>query len=53
MKGNGLLQYGQDLGITDDKDPMLLVTAWKLNVNHQKCWEFTRDEFVGGWAIHG
>lgn len=53
IKGNGLLQYGQDLGITDDKDPMLLVVAWKLNVNHQKCWEFNRDEFVGGWAIHG
>jgi len=53
VKGQGLLQYGQDLGVTDDKDPMLMIIAWKLNVSHGKVWEFTRDEFVGGWAIHG
>jgi len=53
IKGEAMLQYGQDLGITDDKDPMLLVVAWKLNVNHNKTWEFTREEFVGGWSIHG
>jgi len=53
ISGPGLLEYGQDLGITDDKDPMLMVVAWKLNANHGKCWEFIRDEFVGGWAIHG
>jgi hypothetical protein len=52
VKGQGLLQYGQDLGITDDKDPMLMVIAWKLNVNHGKVWEYTRDEWMG-WAIHG
>jgi len=52
VKGQGLLQYGQDLGVTDDKDPMLMVIAWKLNANHGKVWEFNRDEFVGGWAIH-
>lgn len=53
IKGQGLLQYSQDLGITEDKDPGLLLVFWKLNANHEKCWEFARDEFVGGWAIHG
>jgi len=53
IKGQGLLQYGQDLGIIDDKDPGLFIVFWKLNVTHEKCWEFTREEFVGGWAIHG
>jgi len=53
VKGQGLLQYSQDLGVTDDKDPGLLIVSWKLNVCHEKCWEFARDEFVGGWSIHG
>jgi hypothetical protein len=52
VKGQGLLQYGQDLGITDDKDPMLMIISWKLNVSHGKVWEFNRDEWMG-WAIHG
>jgi len=52
IQGNGILQYSQDMGI-DDKDPLLMVIAWKLNSNHGKAWEFTRDEFVGGWAIQG
>jgi len=45
-----MLKYSHDLGITDDKDPMMLVVAWKLNVNHNKCWEFTKEEFMG-WTI--
>jgi len=53
IRGQGMMQYSQDLGITDDKDPMLLMVAWKLNITHSKCWEFTKDEFVGGWAIQG
>eukprot|EP01118_Nematostelium_gracile_P010664 TRINITY_DN370_c0_g1_i1.p1 TRINITY_DN370_c0_g1~~TRINITY_DN370_c0_g1_i1.p1 ORF type:complete len:398 (-),score=125.38 TRINITY_DN370_c0_g1_i1:26-1219(-) len=53
IKGQGLLQFGQDLGIVDDKDPGLLIISWKLNVNHEKCWEITRDEFIGGFSIHG
>jgi len=53
IKGGGLLEYSQDLGITEDRDPGLLIVSWKLNVAHEKCWEFTRDEFVGGWSIHG
>lgn len=40
-------------GVTDDRDPLLLIVAWKLNVLHGKCWEFTRDEFVSGWSIQG
>jgi len=46
-----LLQYGQDLGITDDKDPLLMIIAWKLGVNQGKCWEFTRETFIGGWSL--
>lgn len=53
IKGEGLLQYGQDLGITEDTDPGLMLIAWKCNVHHEKSWEMTRDEFVGGWALHG
>jgi len=53
VRGQGLIQYSQDLGITEDKDPMLMIIAWKLNVVHGKTWEYTRDEFVGGWAING
>jgi len=51
IKGDGLAKYSQDLGIVDDKDPSLLVIAWKLNTVHGKCWELTREEFLG-WAIH-
>jgi len=52
IRGDGLLHYGQDLGITDDKDPLLLIIAWKLNAI-RKIWEFQKEEFCGGWAIHG
>jgi len=51
IKGDGLQKYAHDLGIVDDKDPMMLVIAWKLNALHNKCWELTREEFMG-WAIH-
>jgi len=53
IKGQGLLQYSQDMSIVDDKDPGLLLIFWKLNVSHEKCWELTRGEFIGGWSIHG
>ena len=53
IRGQGLVQYGQDLGVTDDKDPMLIIIAWKLGVGNHRCWEFSRGEFVGGWSIHG
>eukprot|EP01117_Protostelium_nocturnum_P019898 TRINITY_DN873_c0_g1_i1.p1 TRINITY_DN873_c0_g1~~TRINITY_DN873_c0_g1_i1.p1 ORF type:complete len:396 (+),score=157.60 TRINITY_DN873_c0_g1_i1:165-1352(+) len=53
IKGQGLMDYSTDLGITDDKDPGLLVIAWKLGVNHGKCWEYSRNEFVMGWAVSG
>jgi hypothetical protein len=51
IKGQGLLQYGQDLGITDEKDAGLLIVAWKLNARDKKVWEFSREAFVGGWAL--
>jgi len=53
IKGNGLIQYSQDLGVTDEKDPALLIISWKLNAKDSKVWEFSRDSFVGGWALEG
>jgi len=53
IKGQGLLQFSQDLGITDEKDPTLLIVAWKLNAKDKKVWEFSRESFVGGWALEG
>jgi len=47
------MDYSAALGVTDDNDPALLIISWKLGVNNGKCWEFTRDEFVNGWAIVG
>eukprot|EP01116_Phalansterium_solitarium_P000779 TRINITY_DN10640_c0_g1_i1.p1 TRINITY_DN10640_c0_g1~~TRINITY_DN10640_c0_g1_i1.p1 ORF type:complete len:391 (-),score=133.22 TRINITY_DN10640_c0_g1_i1:147-1319(-) len=52
IRGNGSLTYSSELGISDDKDPGLLVVAWKLNAT-TKVWEFTRGEFVGGWSVLG
>jgi len=53
IKGQGLLQYGQTLGITDEKDPGLIIVAWKLNAKDKKVWEFSRESFVAGWAMNG
>jgi len=53
IKGTGTLDYAKDLGIVEDTDPMLMVVAWKLNVNHEKAWEFNRREWMDGWSIHG
>lgn len=53
IKGQGFLEYAADLDIVEDSDPGMLVISWKLNVNHEKCWEFSREEFIGGWSIHG
>jgi len=55
IKGQGLLQYGQDLGMVDEKDPILIVVAWKLNLlaSHRKVWEYSREGFVNGWALIG
>eukprot|EP01119_Soliformovum_irregulare_P016617 TRINITY_DN4845_c0_g1_i1.p1 TRINITY_DN4845_c0_g1~~TRINITY_DN4845_c0_g1_i1.p1 ORF type:complete len:381 (+),score=110.93 TRINITY_DN4845_c0_g1_i1:324-1466(+) len=46
MRGMGTLQYSQDLGITDDKDPSLLLIAFKLQVNQPAVWQFSREEFM-------
>ncbi|PRP84918.1 hypothetical protein PROFUN_07572 [Planoprotostelium fungivorum] len=53
IRGQGVMDYSAALNVTDDDDPALLIVSWKLGVNHGKCWEFTREEFVNGWAIMG
>jgi len=53
IKGPGLIAYSQDLGITDEKDPALLIVAWKLNAKDAKVWEISRESFVGGWSLEG
>jgi hypothetical protein len=53
IKGDGTLEFSKDLGLTDDNDPSLIIVAWKLNVAHEKAWEFTRREWVDGWAQQG
>jgi len=50
IKGNGVLEYAKDLGIVEDTDPGLMIVSWKLNVGHEKAWEFTRKEWLDGWA---
>eukprot|EP01121_Diplochlamys_sp_Union-15-3_P000735 TRINITY_DN10611_c0_g2_i11.p1 TRINITY_DN10611_c0_g2~~TRINITY_DN10611_c0_g2_i11.p1 ORF type:complete len:254 (+),score=53.31 TRINITY_DN10611_c0_g2_i11:535-1296(+) len=51
IKGGGVLQLGQDIGSKGDDDPVLLILAWKLRA--EVVWEFSRDEFVTGFAIQG
>eukprot|EP01087_Luapelamoeba_hula_P020146 TRINITY_DN680_c0_g1_i1.p1 TRINITY_DN680_c0_g1~~TRINITY_DN680_c0_g1_i1.p1 ORF type:complete len:395 (+),score=66.43 TRINITY_DN680_c0_g1_i1:102-1286(+) len=51
IKGSGLLEYGNALGVTEDTDPGLLIVLWKLDASTQ--WELSRDEFVGGWTTLG
>jgi len=52
IKGQGLLKYGQDLGMEDDKDPLLLLIAWKFNTI-EKVSEYPRNLFVDGWKKEG
>lgn len=42
IKGMGFLTYSQDLGVTDDKDPTLIIIAWKLQVNQPAVWQISR-----------
>jgi len=51
IKGQGLLEYGQQLGVTEDTDPGLLLLLWKLAAEAH--WEIGREEFVGGWTSSG
>jgi len=53
IKGAGLLQLGQDLGQEDDKDPVLLLVAFKLNARDRKVWEISRPSWISGWAVQG
>jgi len=51
IKGQGILEYAQSLGVTEDTDPGLLIVLWKLGAKSQ--WEVSREEFVGGWTAIG
>lgn len=42
---------GQELGVTEDTDPGLMLLAFKLDAHGQ--WEFTRQEFINGWSSCG
>jgi len=51
IKDQGVLELGKDLGAVDDSDPLLLILAWKLRAQEQ--WEFSADEFIIGFGLHG
>jgi len=51
IKGQGLLEYGQQLGVTEDTDPGLLLLLYKLGAEAH--WEVEREEFVSGWTTYG
>jgi len=51
LKGMGILQLSQDLGVTDEKDPSLIIMFWKLNVNQPNVWEISKEEF-SNWKNH-
>jgi len=51
IKGQGFLDYGQEMGIKEDTDYGLILLSWKLGAREQ--WELSRDEFVGGWTGFG
>lgn len=51
IRAEGTLQLGEDLGVTDVSDPLLLIIAFKLGA--RLLWQFSADEFVGGLARYG
>lgn len=51
IRAEGTLQLGEDLGVTDVADPLLLILAFKLGA--RLLWQFSADEFVGGLARYG
>jgi len=51
IQGGGAQKLQEDLGATDEDDPLLMVVAWKLNC--QTTWEFTKDEFMNGFMLYG
>lgn len=53
IRGEGVLQYSKDLGVTDEKDPAMLIIAWKLNAKDKRAWEFSKDTYIGGWSLEG
>jgi hypothetical protein len=50
IKGQGTLKLAQDLGQTDENDPLLLLLAWKLSAG--TVWEFSREEFVTAFSLY-
>jgi len=51
VKGQGLLEYGKELGVVEDTDPGLLMLLWKLGSSVH--WELEREEFISGWTTQG
>jgi len=51
IKQQGFLKLGEDLGATEDTDPLLIVMAYKLNA--KRLWEFSHEEFVEGLGRAG
>lgn len=51
ISAEGTLQLGEDLGVTEVTDPLLLVVSFKLGA--RLLWQFSADEWVGGWARYG
>ena len=51
IQGNGSLKFQEDLGATEEDDPLMMIVAWKLNC--EIAWEFSRGEFIEGFALYG
>jgi len=51
IQGNGSLKFQEDLGATEEDDPLMMIVAWKLNC--VVAWEFSRSEFIEGFALYG
>jgi len=51
IQGNGSLKFQEDLGATEEDDPLMMIVAWKLGC--VVAWEFSRSEFVEGFSLFG
>eukprot|EP01090_Pellita_catalonica_P021918 TRINITY_DN8338_c0_g1_i1.p1 TRINITY_DN8338_c0_g1~~TRINITY_DN8338_c0_g1_i1.p1 ORF type:complete len:612 (+),score=120.40 TRINITY_DN8338_c0_g1_i1:20-1855(+) len=51
IQGNGSLAFQEDIGVTDDDDPLLMIVAWKLDA--EIAWEFSRGEWMDGFTAAG
>jgi len=50
IHGTGLLQFQEDVGITDVEEGSLII-AYKLKL--EKLWEISRNEFINEWLVNG